>query len=576
MTTATVNRLTRFGQRVTAWDGWLTVIGAYTIVGTLTLAVLAVIWPGAALTGLIVYAVASHIDDIRRVRNRAHRAYRHKRTKLGAWVHAVTVEIGVTPTQRHRVWFRRMCEVLEITPAPQVLHWRETVDGEEYELRIITTATMSSSEFARRAERIRDYAGPRIMRVHVIADPHRGGRVYLRFVTKDMTAEALTDWPALETDPGTTSITDGILVGRDSTGNPVRLDVVNDAIFVAGQRGTGKSGLLQIIVAAAELAADADPIPCDLKDGAEFWMHRDKVTLYADNPTDAERIIDYLLAERPKRSKALTALGKRKWEPGCGLPFLLLVVDEVAELPKGDDSAQSKLTKLVRLGRAQGIGCVLATQRPSADWIDTSLRAQCNVAVSFRVKDAIEAGIALGAGSVGVGYEPHRLPKPGVFLVVGDDEQVPRRCRAYYLSDTDVGAFVAKLPTLVSEAATESATDPLSEPIQAGPIEGPGAADRVSATADAYPEEIDGNAHRRRLWAELVAHPGWITRGRLARLAQMSESGVSKILADWEDRGYVERSGQQWKRREHRQLHLVRYLDGDGQTTETGAASDGV
>jgi hypothetical protein len=63
------------------------------------------------------------------------------------------------------------------------------------------------------------------------------------------------------------------------------------------------------------------------------------------------------------------------------------------------------------------------------------------------------------------------------------------------------------------------------------------------------PPDLEGNPIRQRVWKELVEHPAWTTRGRLARTALAGGSSVSKWLKEWEDGGWVERRGQQWRRR---------------------------
>lgn len=555
----TVKYLTRIWWDCVGWSGWVTVGDVAPKVGMALLVVSAVLAPTSALVGLIVFWVATHIDDLARVKKRAR--VLQTRGKWAAWPRAIKAEFGVTQTQRKRVWFRRMCEVLEITPIPQVLEWGETNDGEQFVLRIVVSPRFGTKEFMDRAGRIRDYAGKDVMRVHVTQDPDRGGRLYMRLVSKDLTRQPLSDWPGLQVVPGTPSIVDGILVGRDNGAKDVLLDVVNNAFIISGQRNTGKSSLCQEIAAGTALCHDTELYPIDMKDGAEFWMWRDKVAMFADNLADAHILIDTLLALRATRSRALTKMGLRKWQPGCGLPFLLCLVDELAELDMGENSAQAKLTRLIRLGRAQGIGVVVATQRPSFDWIDTSLRANCNVAISFRVRDATEANVALGAGAVGAGYLPHHLPKPGVFLILGDDEQTPRRCRAYYLSDADVATIVAKLPTRTSDEATKPATGATWEPIRVGDIEPSDRPNRLSATGRGWgtplgpsvvapvPPDLAGNPIRQRVWNELLEHPGWITRGRLAKLALAAPSSVTKMLRDWEDGNWVEKRGREWRRR---------------------------
>jgi S-DNA-T family DNA segregation ATPase FtsK/SpoIIIE len=567
-----VKHVRRIFWDVIGWPGWLTVWGVAVIAANLALLWSAYFHPGSALIGLILFALAAHVDDIRRVTKRArilHKHSKHKSINAVRWVlsayRAVRIEIGFSPLARATARFNRMCEVLLISPAPMVMAWEQNDWDEVYTLRIIATATMSSSEFQKREQRIHDHFGPSVKALHII--PAGGGIVSMRLVRKDRTAEMLTNWPGLDVDlTERRTIGAGVLIGRDHHGDDVTVDVVNDAILIGGQRGTGKSGAQQVIAAGAASCDDVNLRVVDLKDGAEFWMWADKVESYADTPEAAVDVIDTLLALRTQRSRELTKMGKRKWEPGCGLPFELLIVDEVAELDKDSpDSAQAKLTKLVRLGRAQGIGVIIATQRPSADWLDTSLRAQCNVTIGFRTRDATESTVLMGPGAVSAGYCCHRLPKPGVFYIIGDEDQTPRRCRAWYLSDKDVTGFVKKLPQVLREPATDPATDRLPEPVKGLPIEAPNPADRLSATGGRWqapagvrleapePDDLATSKQRRQVWQALVTHPVWITRGNLAKLASVSESGVSKMLRAWADKGYVEEGpGQTWRRRVHR------------------------
>lgn len=508
----------------------------------------------AATCAVALVAGREHVRTGHRIRRRYKSLRRggpnaRAQRAVPALVKATRPEVALTQLQRERKWFYRMCEQRHIVPAPIVTAAEHTDDGRKLTLRLHADG-MTVDAFRRLEGQIAHWLGKGVIDVRIADHPNHRSMCFLYIVTKDLLSQSLGPWPHTDTAPGTLSITDGLLVGKDAATKDVRLDVVNDAAFVAGMRGTGKSSFLQQIVAGAALCQGVELALCDMKEGAEFYAWQHVVTRWADNPADATRLIRALLTERETRSKRLRAMRLRKWQPGCGMPFILLVIDEAAELDNGGpDSAQGMLTKLLRLGRAQGIGVIAATQRPSADWIDTSMRAQCNVGISFRVRDATETAVALGPGAVGAGLLAHRLPKHQ-YLILGNDDVDGSRCRGWYLSDEDVEAIAAKLPRIASNLSdAESESDP-DRTLNGQHIEPPTGPESDESDPDRLedppgqwvpvepPPEIVSNVRTGDLWRAL---PG--TPAQLQDRSGYGKSRCSEILADWLDRGYVMKVG---------------------------------
>ena len=512
----------------------------------------------AATCAVALVAGREHIATARRVHGRytkmrkggpnarAHRA-------PVALAKAVRPEVALTQLQRERKWFYRMCEQRHIVPAPVVTAAEHTDDGRKLTLRLHADG-MTVDTFRKLEGQVAHWLGKGVIDVRIANHPHHAAMCFLYVVTRDLLSGSLGPWPLLDTPPGTLTITDGVLVGHDAGNNPVRLDVVNDAAFVAGMRGTGKSSFLQQIVAGAALCNDVELALCDMKEGAEFYAWQHVVRHWADNPAAAAALIRHLLTEREERSRRLRDMKLRKWQPGCGMPFVLLVIDEAAELDNGGaESAQGMLTKLLRLGRAQGIGVIAATQRPSADWIDTSMRAQCNVGVSFRVRDATETSVALGPGAVNAGLLAHRLPKHQ-YLMLGNDAVDGARCRGWWLSDAQVEAIAAKLPRVVrqmSDGTSESDTDRTPDGLHIEPSTG-----QLSDVSDPDPledppgrwkpvdppPEIVRNIKMGDLWRAL---PG--TPQQLQERSGYRRSRCHEILSDWVERGYVWQHGGRYE-----------------------------
>ena len=126
-------------------------------------------------------------------------------------------------------------------------------------------------------------------------------------------------------------------------------------------------------------------------------------------------LLEELNADLDRRQAAFDAAGVvslREWNgryPEAGLPYLVLVVDEAAELTaveSGDRAERASrqaqlalLTRLCRLGRAAGIHVITATQRPDAEAVPGQLKANLPATMAFRVRDSVNSRVLLGDGN---------------------------------------------------------------------------------------------------------------------------------------------------------------------------------
>ena len=222
------------------------------------------------------------------------------------------------------------------------------------------------------------------------------------------TAEAIrTGWRS-----GGRSTTMTVGVGTDG---PVRLDLCHDGphALVAGTTGSGKSELLQTMVASLAVANRPEAmnvVLVDYKGGSAFKdcaLLPHTVGMVTDLDAHlVERALTSLGAEVKHREQVLFDAGVKDIEdhldlvvkePGrTPLPRLLIVVDEFASMARELPDFVTGLVDIAQRGRSLGIHLVLATQRPGGV-VSPEIRANSNVRICLRVTDAADSADVLQA-----------------------------------------------------------------------------------------------------------------------------------------------------------------------------------
>ena len=202
-------------------------------------------------------------------------------------------------------------------------------------------------------------------------------------------------------------------VGVDGNGSPVALPLRNlGNVLVGGLPGGGKSELLASMMAGL-LRQDASGrtvqvAAVDTK-LVSFGLLPNLAALYAPPALtleDAHGLVSSLAGEVQRRFELLHAARVRSLEElehttGERLPYLVAFVDELADLSTDPDKARrdrflALAQEIGRKGRAAGVALVMATQRPSADVIPSSLRNLAGAAVAFRVSRNHDSIAVLG------------------------------------------------------------------------------------------------------------------------------------------------------------------------------------
>ncbi|MBB6419087.1 FtsK/SpoIIIE domain-containing protein [Streptomyces sp. AK010] len=205
----------------------------------------------------------------------------------------------------------------------------------------------------------------------------------------------------------------------ESYDGPFGLDIRKDGPhgLIAGTTGSGKSELLQTIVAALAVANTPENMTfvlVDYKGGAAFkdCVHLPH-TVGMVTDLDAhlvERALESLGAELHRREHILAAADAKDIEDYQDLvrrdpshqpvPRLLIVIDEFASMVRDLPDFVTGLVNIAQRGRSLGIHLLLATQRPSGV-VSPEIRANTNLRIALRVTDGGESSDVIDSPEAG-------------------------------------------------------------------------------------------------------------------------------------------------------------------------------
>ena len=105
--------------------------------------------------------------------------------------------------------------------------------------------------------------------------------------------------------------------------------------------------------------------------------------------------------------------------PSPGMPALIILIDEYAELVDDAPGAVKDADSIARRGRAVAVNLIAATQRPTQRAMGQgAARSQMDVRICFRVRESKDVDLILGQGMLAAGWNAHTLNAPGKFRVV--------------------------------------------------------------------------------------------------------------------------------------------------------------
>jgi hypothetical protein len=201
-------------------------------------------------------------------------------------------------------------------------------------------------------------------------------------------------------------------IGEDIRGDVVSIEFSSPDsphLLVAGTTGSGKSVALETLLRGLCRYSDeqvrlqlVDPKGTELLDFAEDSHTDGDVGMDA---TDAIGMLEAAVAEMQERYRLMRPVRARSLaEYNAAVPsearrpWIVIVLDEYADLTSDADEKsqiEQQLRRLTQKARAAGIHVIVATQRPSADVVSTTIRSNFPAQLALRVKTATDSRIIM-------------------------------------------------------------------------------------------------------------------------------------------------------------------------------------
>lgn len=256
-----------------------------------------------------------------------------------------------------------------------------------------------------------------------------------------------------------------IVLGKDTSGEPIVADLLHmPHLLIAGATGSGKSVCIHSTILSFLYRSAPRVVRFLLIDPKRVELSvYNSIPHLVDNPlvadtngkesawqvvTDtrqAAKCLQLVVKHMEARyrlfaevgARSIEAYNKARPEEKPRLPYLVVIIDELADLMLSESSAvENAIARLAQMARAVGIHLVLATQRPSVDVITGVIKANFPARLSFQVSSKVDSRTILDANGA------EQLLGGGDMLFLPPASSKPTRIHGCYVSDQEIARVV--------------------------------------------------------------------------------------------------------------------------------------
>lgn len=259
--------------------------------------------------------------------------------------------------------------------------------------------------------------------------------VDIRFMLADPLKESIIPGDQDATDPDEMTLD----IGRFETGQRVIIDIVHT--LIGGASDAGKSGVVNAIMRALARKKKIAILGIDMKPGApELGKWERLMYALATNAAETEILLTKIMYAIERRGRMMKERGIRKWVPTEEEPFIVLIIDEAAQIKKAGFKLTQLLVKISELSRAYGFAMIMATQHPTDRSIPTEAVANCLQRIGLACNANTAERLIFGDDATKDGWKlsPRHMKAQGMFRIKSRRYGVPNMARAYWMDDDAV------------------------------------------------------------------------------------------------------------------------------------------
>jgi S-DNA-T family DNA segregation ATPase FtsK/SpoIIIE len=361
-----------------------------------------------------------------------------------------------------------------------------------------------------------------------------------------------------------------VAIGRDINGQSMMMNLATTPhLLIAGATGAGKSSCLNSLITSVLMRSTPDEVRMILVDPKRVEMGQyDRVphllTAPVTDPRKAANALSWAVREMERRYDLLHETGFRDItgynsavdEDSLGpprgaraggeplqyqrLPFVLLVVDELADLMMvAARDVEESIARIAQMARAVGIHLVIATQRPSVNVITGVIKANIPARLAFAVASLTDSRVILDQPGA------ERLVGQGDMLWLGPSSSAPHRIQGCWVTEDEVRNvvkhWVGQAPDFDDDPSVStdgSSGGESGRPLQPGPDLG-GAPIMPASITDAPPVEDDDGDELLDAAMALVVETQLGSTSMLQRRLRVGFARAGRIMDLLEQRGVV-------------------------------------
>ena len=337
-----------------------------------------------------------------------------------------------------------------------------------------------------------------------------------------------------------------VALGKNISGENIVIDLAKmPHLMIAGATGSGKSVCVNSMLMSILFHARPDEVKLILVDPkvVELNVYNGLPHLLIPVVTEAKKAagaLGWAVGEMLKRYNLFTEKGVRDFkgyneslseeEQDKKLPQIVIVIDEMADLMMtAPHEVEDAVCRLAQMARAAGMHLVIATQRPSADVITGTIKANVPSRIAFSVSSAINSRIILDESGA------EKLVGKGDMLYMPIGSQKALRVQGCFVSDKEVEKVIAFIKEH-SEGTTydESVVKQIDE--NAANLD-TNKLKRSAMQDEALEESGDEAVIRRAI--EVVVNEGRASTSVLQRRLSLGYARAARIMDELYERGVI-------------------------------------